>query len=147
MKFTLRSATQSDQSSIRKLIRTVRIHPFGLDWCQFVVAVTPTGELIGCGQVKTHLDGSRELTSIAVLPDYRSEGVASTIISHLINVHPKPLYLSCRANLETFYSQFKFQAIHENDMPPHFRRMSRIVNTLLKLIQSKDGLLVMELQS
>jgi amino-acid N-acetyltransferase len=145
MKFTLRSATQSDHRAIRKLIRMVHINPFGLDWRQFVVAVSPTGELIGCGQVKMHQDGSRELASIAVMPDYRNEGVASTIIDHLTNIHPKPLYLTCRANLEPFYERFKFQTIRESEMPPYFRRTSRLVNSLVKLFQKQEGLLVMEL--
>jgi N-acetylglutamate synthase-like GNAT family acetyltransferase len=146
MKFTLRPAIQSDQRIIRKLIRQVRINPMNLDWRHFVVAVSPTGELIGCGQVKTHGDGSRELASIAVLPDYRHEGVASTMIEHLVNVYPKPLYLTCRSSLESFYQRFKFQTIQESEKPPYFRRVSRLVNSLLKISRSKDRLLVMLLQ-
>jgi amino-acid N-acetyltransferase len=146
MKFTLRPAIQSDRNNIRKLIRLVRINPTGLDWRHFVVAISPTGELIGCGQVKIHGDGSRELASIAVMPDYRNEGVASTIIDHLVNIHPKPLYLTCRSSLEPFYQRFRFQTLRENEMPPFFRRMSRLGNTFLKLSRSKDRLLVMHLQ-
>jgi len=146
MKFTLRPATQSDQNNIRKLIRLVKINPTGLDWCRFVVAVTPTGELIGCGQVKTHGDGSRELASIAVMPEYRNEGIASTLIDHLVNIHPKPLFLTCRSSLETFYQQFQFKTLLESGMPPYFRRMSRLGNIFLKLSRSKDKLLVMQLK-
>ncbi len=147
MKFTLRPATQSDQRDIRKLIRQVRINPTGLDWCQFVVAVTPVGELIACGQVKIHGDGSRELASIAVMPEYRNEGIASTIIAHLINIYPKPLYLTCRSSLETFYQQFKFQTIREDEMPPYFRRINRMSGIIMAIMRSKDRLLVMQLQS
>ena len=145
MKFTLRPATQSDQREIRKLIRQVRINPTGLDWQHFVVAVSPVGELIGCGQVKIHHDGSRELASIAVIPDYRHEGIGSTIIGHLINIHPRPLYLTCRSNLEPFYQQFKFQTIRESEMPPYFRRVNRLGSFLLTLVRSKDRLIVMQL--
>jgi N-acetylglutamate synthase-like GNAT family acetyltransferase len=144
LKFTLRSATQSDQGSIRRLIRLVRINPTGLDWRRFVVAVSVTGEIIGCGQVKTHSDRSHELASIAVLPEYRGEGVASAIIEHLINISPKPLYLTCRANLESFYLRFGFHTIQESEMPHYFQRLSRVVKVILFLSRKKEALLVMQ---
>jgi N-acetylglutamate synthase-like GNAT family acetyltransferase len=147
MNFSLRPATRSDQVRIRSLIRTVRINPTGLDWPRFVVAVTSSGELIGCGQVKTHADGSRELASIAVAPDYRGEGVARAIIEHLINIHPKPLYLTCRSSLEPFYQQFGFQTIPNNQMPPYFRRISRLAKILFWLIRRGEGLAVMQIQA
>jgi N-acetylglutamate synthase-like GNAT family acetyltransferase len=147
MNFSLRPATQSDKIRIRRLVRQVRINPTGLEWPRFVVAVTSGGELIGCGQVKSHADGSRELASIAVSPDYRGEGVARAIIEYLINIYPKPLYLTCRASLVPFYQLFGFQTILQDQMPPHFRRISRLVNGFLWLTRAGDGLSVMQIQS
>lgn len=144
MKFSLRSATQSDQGSIRRLVRQVRINPTGLDWRRFVVAVSVTGEIIGCGQVKVHADRSFELASIAVRPEYRGEGVASAIIDHLINISPKPLYLTCRSNLESFYQRFGFRTIQEAEMPHYFQRISRIAKVFFYLSRKKEALLVMQ---
>ena len=64
--FTVRPATREDFPAIRSLIHTVRINPTGLGWRRFLVAVTPQGRLLGCGQIKLHADGSREMASIAV---------------------------------------------------------------------------------
>jgi N-acetylglutamate synthase-like GNAT family acetyltransferase len=146
MNFSLRQATQSDRVRIRSLVRQVRINPTGLNWLRFVVAVTSGGELIGCGQVKTHADGSRELASIAVSPDYRGEGVAHAIIEYLISIHPKPLYLTCRASLEPFYRRFGFQTIQKDEMPPYFRRITRLAGIFFWLSRDKEGLSVMQSQ-
>jgi len=116
-----------------------------LDWRHFTIAVSSTGELIGCGQVKYHNDGSRELASIAVLPDYRHEGIASAIITHLINISPLPIYLTCRSELEPFYQRFGFHSITDNEMPPYFTRISRLVRIIIKLSRQDDRLLVMML--
>jgi len=146
MKFSLRSATQDDNGKIRQLIRQVKINPMGLDWRHFMVAVTPTGELVGCGQVKIHSDGSRELASIAVVENYRDQGIATAIIDFLLNVTPKPIYLTCRSSLETFYQRFNFVTVQHNDMPPYFQRISRLSKVFLKITRSKDSLLVMRYQ-
>jgi N-acetylglutamate synthase-like GNAT family acetyltransferase len=147
MNFSLRQANQSDQRRIRSLVRQVRINPTGLDWRRFIIAVTSGGELIGCGQVKTHADGSRELASIAVSPEYRGEGVARAIIEHLINVFPKPIYLTCRANLTPFYQRFGFQTIQNEQMPLYYRRMSRLALIFFWFTRNKEGLSIMVIQS
>ncbi len=55
----------------------------GLDWRRFLVAVTPQGEMVGCGQIKPQGD-LRMLASIAVLPAWRGRGVARRIIERLL---------------------------------------------------------------
>jgi amino-acid N-acetyltransferase len=147
MKFSLRPATSSDQAKIRALIRQVRINPTQLDWRNFVIAVAPSGEMLGCGQVKSHRDGSRELASIAVVSEYRNQGIARAIIEHLINVHPKPLFLTCRAELGSFYPKWGFRVVEKNEMPPYFRRIHRLANMLMRLSRDDEGLLVMKLQA
>jgi N-acetylglutamate synthase-like GNAT family acetyltransferase len=69
--WTLRRARQPDAPAIRRLIRQVGINPLGLDWRRFLIAVDAGGQLVGCGQVKPHADGSLELASIAVQPAWR----------------------------------------------------------------------------
>jgi amino-acid N-acetyltransferase len=145
--FSLRPATSADFPAIRGLIRLVQINPIDLDWQRFVIAVTPEGEMIGCGQVKPHSDGSRELASIAVTPSWRKHGVARLIIEHLIASEPGTLYLTCRARLEPFYTRFGFKAIEQQEMPPYFRRISRLMNALGVLHVVGEKLLVMKRES
>ena len=66
--YHLQAATAEQETAVKSLIRAVHINPLGLDWRRFVVAVDEEGAVIGCGQVKPHGDGTRELASIAVAP-------------------------------------------------------------------------------
>jgi N-acetylglutamate synthase-like GNAT family acetyltransferase len=56
--FNLRPATEEDIKTIRQLVRIGQINPTGLKWQRFIVAETPEGQVIGCGQIKSHSDGS-----------------------------------------------------------------------------------------
>jgi N-acetylglutamate synthase-like GNAT family acetyltransferase len=142
--YLLRSATATDARIIRKIINLVQINPTGLSWKRFVVAVDNEGNIIGCGQVKPHKDGSWELASIAVLPEWRGRGVARRIIEHLLQQYPGRLYLTCRSVLEPLYQKFGFQPIKFNEMPPYFQHISRIVSLYNKLSHQPDHLSVMQ---
>lgn len=125
--FTLRPATAVDQPAIKTLIRTVGINPLGLDWRRFLVAVDAGGALIGCGQVKPHRDGARELASIAVEKAWRRQGVARAIIEALMAREAPPLWLTCASPRVPFYSRFGFSEVRDRDaMPADFRRMTRL---------------------
>ncbi len=141
--FEIRSARQSDFPAIRSLVRLVKINPMNLDWRRFVVAITSEGVLIGCGQIKPHGEGSMELASIAVAPDWRHQGVASAIINRLLTEHPSRLYLTCRANLEAFYARFGFRTIAPQAMPGYFRRISLLFSVIYRLNLIDERLLVM----
>ncbi len=147
--FTLRAATPADRHAICKLICLARINPTGLDWRRFVVAVSENGEIIGCGQIKPHAEGNRELASIAVAPAWRGKGVARAIIEHLLaqdqEQHPnRSLHLMCRSGLRSFYEQFGFRVIREEEMPPYFRWVSRLANLLARVRKEQETLLVMK---
>lgn len=116
----------------------------GLDWKHFILAVTSRDEMLGCGQVKIHRDGSRELASIAVVPAWRGKGVARAIIEKLIETHPGSLYLTCRASLQPFYERYGFRVIEPSQMPRYFSRISRLASALgvLRIVDQK--LLVMK---
>jgi N-acetylglutamate synthase-like GNAT family acetyltransferase len=125
-------------------VRLGHINPTGLDWPRFVVAVSQNGEVIACGQVKPHRDGSRELASIVVHPDWRSKGLARAVIENLIAVDPGDLYLMCRAELGPLYEKFGFRALKTPEMPPYFRRISRLVGLIDSLRREGTSLLVMK---
>jgi amino-acid N-acetyltransferase len=144
MKYILRPASRADARRIREIIHQARVNPTGLDWRRFILAVSEGGEVIGCGQIKPHRDGSNELASIAVVPEWRRRGVAGSIIQSLIEIHPGDLYLECRSSLGTYYARFGFRLMAEAGMPPSFRLISRAARWLQKLSIFKEGLLVMK---
>jgi N-acetylglutamate synthase-like GNAT family acetyltransferase len=121
----------------------VHINPMALNWRRFVLATNIHGKVIGCGQIKPHTDGSYELASIAVLPDWRGKEIARRIIEYLLNQRSGRIYLTCRSPLGPMYQKYGFQTIQEAEMPPYFQRISRIVALINKLFHQKDSLLVM----
>jgi N-acetylglutamate synthase-like GNAT family acetyltransferase len=109
--FKLRPAEHSDHAAIRRMIYQASINPLGLNWRRFVVITDQKGELAACGQIKPHRDGSHEMASLAVLPDYRGQGLARSIIEHLLEQAPRPVYLTCRGSLERLYQKFGFHTV------------------------------------
>jgi amino-acid N-acetyltransferase len=130
LEYSIRPAVRAEAAAIRWMVWRAGINPASLNWKRFVVAVTPSGEIIACGQVKSHGDGTRELASIVTRPAYRGQGVASAVIRHLTAAQPPPLYLTCRRSLEPFYERFGFEGLKEGDLPPYFRKLWRLVNSL-----------------
>jgi amino-acid N-acetyltransferase len=129
--FQLQAATSAQQNGIKDLVRAARLNPLGLDWRRFVVAVDEEGEIIGCGQLKPHRDGSWELASIVVVPAWRGQGVARVVIEHLLVGNPRPLWLTCVSRLVPFYARFGFSEVTAlADMPPYFRWVSRLFRFL-----------------
>ena len=141
--FLLRTAHASDLSAIKNLVRKARINPTGLEWSRFIVAVNEFGDVIGCGQIKPHRDGSHELASLVVHPDYRGLGIAYSLVEHLIETHQGDLYLMCRSSLGKFYERLGFETIADSQMSPYFRRISRLASLANMLRKEGETLLVM----
>ncbi|MGD2155650.1 MAG: GNAT family N-acetyltransferase [Anaerolineales bacterium] len=142
--FILRRASQDDETAIKALVRSARINPTGLDWERFLVAESPQGEVIGCVQVKPHRDGSRELASLVVAPDWRGQGVARALIERFLGEHPGEIYLMCRSSLGPLYEKFGFRAITEAEMPKYFQRIKRLTRIMDMLRSEGVHLLVMK---
>lgn len=141
----LRPATAADQAAIKALIRAVEINPMGLDWRRFLVSVDEDGRLLGCGQLKPHGDGTRELASIAVVPEWRRRGLARSIICTLQEQAGPPLWLTCMDTLVPFYQPFGFARItNPAAMSPHFRRLHRLAGLFFKLSRESGELAVMK---
>jgi N-acetylglutamate synthase-like GNAT family acetyltransferase len=141
--FYIQPATPEHSNAIRKLVNESGINPTGLDWQRFLVALTPEGEFIGCGQIKPHADGAMELASIAVTPAWRSRGVARAIIEALLASQADDLYLMCQSTLGPLYEKFGFHAIVEPEMPTYFRRVSKLAGVVANLRLVNETLLVM----
>lgn len=142
--YALRPAAETDMPTIRWLVKIGEINPTGLKWQRFVLAEARGGEVIGCGQVKPHRDGSQELASLVVLPEWRGRGVARAIIEHLIRAHPGDLYLMCRAKLGPLYEKFSFFSLDLEEMPPYFRRILRLLGFLDRLGGNRNRVLIMK---
>ncbi|WKZ48771.1 MAG: GNAT family N-acetyltransferase [Anaerolineales bacterium] len=144
--FPLRSAREAESRQIKELIRLVGINPMGLDWKRFVVAVDAEDRIVATGQLKPHGGGVLELSSIAVQPEHRGQGIARAVIEHLLKDSPRPLYLTCISTMGPFYEKFGFASLEYNDMPRYFQRLSKVANAMLTFTREDEYLLVMKLQ-
>lgn len=144
---TFRAAEETDQSEIRSLVWEARLNPTGLDWRRFIVGVDSNETVIACAQIKPHRDGSQELASLVVSPHHRGQGIARHIMEYLIQNHTGDLYLMCRSSLGEFYKKFGFEVVGESEMPPYFRRVSRL-STLAEVLQKEgESLLIMRIET
>ena len=123
----IRPATEADQAEITRIVRSSNITPYWLAWPRFLVA-EEQGRIVGVGQVKQHGDGSRELASIATIPECRQKGVATAVVNALLARESGALFLTCRHQLEPFYTRFGFVTAGREEMSPYFRRIERIAN-------------------
>ena len=143
--YFLRPATEADFPEIKTLIRQARINPTKLDWRRFTVAVNGSGQMIGCVQLKPVPRGLTELASLVVRPAYRHQGIARTLIEHLLADAPRPIYLTCRSGLGELYEKFGFRTLEVDEMPVYYRRLQRLAAMFLELTRRKETLLVMKL--
>lgn len=146
MDFALRPASAAEFPAIRALIQEVGINRTGLDWRRFVVAVDDSGAMLGCAQLKPHGGGVVELASIAVQTGHRQRGIARALIEHLLSRAPRPLYLTCRSSLGSFYEKWGFRTITRVEMPVYFQRLSLVAAAVFGLFVRDEHLLVMRLQ-
>jgi N-acetylglutamate synthase-like GNAT family acetyltransferase len=126
------------------LVRRARINPTGLKWVRFIVAENELGNVIGCVQIKPSWDGSQELASLVVHPQYHGQGIARSLVENLIGTNDGDLYLMRRASLGNFYEKLGFESIAKPQMPLYFRKISRLV-TLVEIFRKEgEALLVMQ---
>ena len=140
---SIRKAKKSDRLAIWRLIIKERLNPININWKRFIVAVLMDGRVIGCSQIKQHNDGSHELASLVVHPDYQRQGLARKIMEHQLKSTDMDLYLMCRAEMGSFYEKFGFTKITGEEMPKFFMRVSRMASRVNRS-HSGDGLLIMQ---
>jgi amino-acid N-acetyltransferase len=145
MSYAIRRAGQADQSSITSIVRVAGINPFDLRWQRFLVA-DDRGRVIGVIQIKPHGDGSRELASLAVVPEHMDQGVGSALVGAILASEIGPVYLTCADRLEGYYVRFGFRCLEPAEMPSYFRRLSRLtraISAVLRVFGRRWRILVM----
>jgi amino-acid N-acetyltransferase len=142
MPLVIRPASAEDQYAITAIVRAALINPSGLDWRRFLLAQWGQ-DVIGVGQVRLHRDGSRELASIAVVPEWQGQGVGSALIRALLARETGPLHLMCASDRERYYQRFGFQRLDRRAMPPYFRRFERMAPVIRLLSLNHLQLIVM----
>lgn len=136
--YTLRPARKQEEWAIRALIWRVHINPFGLAWQRFLVAVEPGGRVIGCGQIKPHAGGIRELASLAVAPSHQGQGIGKALVAGLLLTQQPPIFLMTHKKRESYYQQFGFYSIPEDQMPVDFRRFWQALFWIEKHLRRKE---------
>ena len=131
MALAIRDAAVKDGATIRRIVRAANINPTGLDWPRFVVA-EDGDEIVGVGQVKQHRDGTRELASIAVIPERQGQGIGSAIIRELLRRETGVVHLTCRSQLQGYYERFGFERLAAREYPPYFVRRMPMINAFLR---------------
>lgn len=139
--FHLRPAAEEDSPIIRELVRIGQINPTGLKWDRFMLVETESGQVVACCQVKQHRDGSEELASLVVHPEWRGQGIARALIEHFLEIYRGDLYLMCRSTLGPMYMKFGFRTVPREDLPRYFQRIMRLMG-LVERVRS-DGLQVL----
>ncbi len=140
----LRPASADDEVTIKSMVKEARVSPAGLDWRHFIVAAVGDEEVVGCGQLRPHRDGSLELASIVVVRAWRRMGVGQAIIRHLMALADQPLWLTCRSGLVPYYEKFGFNEVGAKEQqPPHFQRILHLAGLFQMLSAENEYLAVM----
>lgn len=147
MNYTLQPATAAHQPIIKQMIREAHLNPMGINWRRFLVACDADGAVIGCGQVKTHRDGSRELASLVVCQPWRNRGISRALIHALSAGETEPLWLTCASNLVPFYRKFGFEEVASLNQMPAYYRWARRAFDLISLFRKFPGYLAVMTQS
>ena len=101
--------------------------------------------MIGCAQLKLVPGSLTELASLAVSPAHRHQGIARSLIEHLLAEMPRPVYLTCRSGLGELYEKFGFRALEVDEMPVYYRRLQKLAGLFIELTRQNETLLVMKL--
>lgn len=133
MTLIIRPARPEDQQTIVEFIRQAKINPRNLHWEHFLVA-EEDGQVIGIRQVKVHAQGTREVASGFVLPEYRRRGVSARLMEELFARETGPLYTMIDERWAPYYEQFGFQRVAMNQLPPDFHREYRMGKAITALI-------------
>ena len=115
------------------MVRAAQLNPINVRWQNFTIA-EEAGRIVGIGQLRPHSDGSRELASLAVAPEFQRRGIGSQLMCALLAKQTPPIYLFCEDELERYYTRFGFRLIDTpKKLPVSLARLYR-AGSLVKRI-------------
>jgi amino-acid N-acetyltransferase len=132
MAIIIRAATAEDEYAIKAIVRATQLFPIGLEWPHFIVAMWGP-DIVGIGQVKRHGDGTRELASIAVVPEWREQGIGGMVVRALLDREAGTVHLMCLPEMEGYYARFGFRRLLPAELPPYFRRLARVARVIERI--------------
>src|SRR6266545_3615449 len=133
MTINIRPARQEDQQTMISFIRQAKINPRNLHWENFLVA-EENGQIVGVRQVKVYSQGTREVASGFVLPEYRRQGISARLMNEILSREKGTLYLMCRDKRAPYYEQFGFRQVNTDQLPSDFRKeygIGKIITSLM----------------
>lgn len=132
----LRRAGAEDSWTIRKLVLSAKLDPTQLRWSQFWL-IECEGRVVACGQLRS-FPRAQELGSVVVASAWRSRGLGSFLVKHLIEEATEPLYLECLGmQLAQFYAGLGFVPIPWQNLPQSLKwkfGVSQFASKLLPMI-------------
>jgi N-acetylglutamate synthase-like GNAT family acetyltransferase len=135
MSILIRPAVEADQPTIKSLIHEARINSRNLHWSRFLIA-EDHGKIVGIRQVKIHKNGTREVASGVVIPEYRHLGISARLMHEILAQENTPLYLMCNEKWVQYYEQFGFRRIARSELPSDFGKeygIARIITGIVSL--------------
>lgn len=145
---TARGAGKRERGPIRRGLSRLLSPVFssGVDWRDFVVAVSDEGALIGCCRVRRHSGGIREVATISVDKAWRGRGIPLAGVRFMADNYPRPLWGTCLSSVIPLYQSLgAVEVVDPKAMPAFLRRRRWLFNLLLRLARRKDYLAVMVL--
>jgi N-acetylglutamate synthase-like GNAT family acetyltransferase len=139
MTITIRPARHEEQEAIVALVHQAKISPRNLHWENFLIA-EEAGKIIGIRQVRIHKQGTREVGSGYVLPDYRHQGISARLMNEILHRESGTLYLMCRDKWMPYYEKFGFQQVAIDQLPGDFRKeyqIGRIITSVISLFMKE----------
>ena len=147
MTITIRPARGEDQETIISFLRQAKLNPRNLHWQHFLVAEQDR-KVVGIRQVKVYEDGTREVASGFVLPEYRHLGISAQLMKALLAHETGPLYTMVNKKRVPYYEQFGVRRMDMSQLPSDFRkeyRIGRIVTALMSIF-SKERIRIIPLK-
>lgn len=147
MTISIRHAVEADQPTIVLFVRQAKINPRNLHWKNFLVA-EEGNKIVGIRQIKTYKQGTREVASGFVLPEYRRLGISARLMNELLARETGPLYTMVNEKRAPYYEQFGFRRVDLSQLPSDFLkeyRIGRIVTGLMSMFR-KDKVLIIPLK-
>lgn len=135
----IRAAVAGDADAIASIIAEAQLNPRDLDWRRFLVA-DDAGSLVACAQVRVHEGGSRELASVAVVPERQGEGLGRTISEAAIAGEPvRPLYLYTGSSAAAWWRRFAFREIEDEEIPEDLLAIVRFWRRVIRREAASSG--------